>query len=166
MGNISLYNITNKFAELFEKAENEELTQEEVKEQGNELAIELKNKSTSVIAYTKQLELTSQAIKSEVERLTALKRIVDNRNDRFKEYVKTNMEALGLQKVETPLGIMSITKNPASIDVFDPNLIEDEYKESKVTITINKTKIKEALKAGKAVEGARLIEDKTSLRIK
>lgn len=166
MSNISLYNIRNKFVELFEKAENEELTEEELNEQGNELAIELKNKSTSIIAYTKQLELTSQAVKSEIERLTALKKAIDNKNDRFKGYVKTNMEALGLQKVETPLGIINVAKNPPSIEVYAPDLVEDEYKESKVTITINKLKIKEALKAGKNVQGARLVEDKTSLRIK
>lgn len=42
MSNLSLYNITNSFITLFEKAENGELTQEEIQEQGKDLALALK----------------------------------------------------------------------------------------------------------------------------
>lgn len=41
MSNLSLYNITNKFVELMNKAESEELTEEEVQEIGAELEQEL-----------------------------------------------------------------------------------------------------------------------------
>lgn len=163
---ISLYNITNKFIDLFEKAENQELTQEEIAEQGNDLALALQNKSTNIIAYSKQLDLTSEAIKAEIERLTALKKVVDNRNDKFKEYVKENMQRLDLQKIETSLGTIAVAKNPASVEIYDETLITDEYMKEKVTVTVDKTAIKEALKNGKKVLGARLVEDKTSLRIK
>ena len=166
MSNLSLYNITNSFITLFEKAENEELTQEEIQEQGNELALDLKNKSTSIIGYVRNLDLTSEAIKNEIDRLTTMKKAIDNKNTKFKEYVKENMEKLDLQKIDTELGTLSIAKNPASVEIYDETLIADEYKKEKVTISIDKTSIKNALKEGKNVEGARLVEDKTSLRIK
>lgn len=166
MNNLSLYNITNSFITLFEKAENEELTQEEIQEQGNELALALKNKSTSIIGYVRNLDLTSEAIKNEIDRLTIMKKAIDNKNTKFKEYVKENMERLDLPKIDTELGTLSIAKNPASVEIFDETLISDEYKKEKVTVSIDKTSIKNALKAGKDVQGARLIEDKTSLRIK
>ena len=166
MKNLSLYNITNSFITLFEKAENEELTQEEIQEQGNELALALKNKSTSIIGYVRNLDLTSEAIKNEIDRLTTMKKAIDNKNTKFKEYVKENMEKLDLQKIDTELGTLSIAKNPASVEIFDETLISDEYKKEKVTVSIDKTSIKNALKAGKDVQGARLVEDKTSLRIK
>ena len=166
MSNLSLYNITNSFITLFEKAENEELTQEEIQEQGNELALALKNKSTSIIGYVRNLDLTSEAIKNEIDRLTIMKKAIDNKNTKFKEYVKENMEKLDLQKIDTELGTLSIAKNPASVEIFDETLISDEYKKEKVTVSIDKTSIKNALKAGKDVQGARLVEDKTSLRIK
>lgn len=76
------------------------------------------------------------------------------------------MEELGLEKIETELGVLTIAKNPASIDVYDENLITDEYKKEKITVSIDKTAIKNAIKEGKEIQGARLIEDKTSLRIK
>ena len=166
MNNLSLYNITNSFITLFEKAENEELTQEEIQEQGNELALALKNKSTSIIGYVRNLDLTSEAIKNEIDRLTIMKKAIDNKNTKFKEYVKENMEKLGLQKIDTELGTLSIAKNPASVEIFDETLIADEYKKEKVTVSIDKTSIKNALKAGKDVQGVKLVEDKTSLRIK
>ena len=163
---LSLYNITNSFITLFEKAENGELTPEEIQEQGNDLALALKNKSTSIIGYVRNSELMSEAIKNEIDRLTAMKKAVDNRIDKFKEYVKENMQQLEVEKIETELGTLSIAKNPASVEIYDETLIIDEYKKEKVTISIDKTAIKNDLKAGKEVQGARLIEDKTSLRIK
>ena len=166
MNSLSLYNITNSFITLFEKAENEELTQEEIQEQGNELALALRNKSTSIIGYVRNLDLTSEAIKNEIDRLTIMKKAIDNKNTKFKEYVKENMEKLDLQKIDTELGTLSIAKNPASVEIFDETLIADEYKKEKVTVSIDKTSIKNALKEGKNVQGARLVEDKTSLRIR
>lgn len=166
MSELSLYNIKSNYIELFEKAENGELTQEEIQEQGNDLAIALRNKSTSIIGYVRNLDLTSDAIKSEIDRLTAMKKAIDNRNVKFKKYVKQNMEELGLEKIETELGILTIVKNPASVDVYDENLIADEYKKEEITVSIDKTAIKNAIKEGKEVQGVKLVEDKTSLRIK
>lgn len=166
MSNLSLYNITNKFIDLFEKAENEELTQEEIQERGNQLALSLRNKSTSVIAYSRQLELTEDAISTEIKRLTDMKKVIVNRHTKFKEYVKENMEMLNLQKVDTPLGTLTIAKNPVSVEIFDESLIADEYKKEKVIISIDKIAIKDAIKNGENVQGAKLVEDKTSLRIK
>lgn len=163
---LSLYNITNDFIELFEKKENGELSEEEFNEQGNTLAIDYKSKLTASIGYSRNLDLTSEAIKNEIDRLTAMKKAVDNKNAKFKEYVKASMEALGTLKVETELGTLSVTKNPASVEVYDENIISDEYKKEKLTVSIDKTAIKNAIKNGKEVQGARLIEDKTSLRIK
>lgn len=163
---LSLYNITNDFIELFEKKENGELSEEEFNEQGNTLAIDYKSKLTASIGYSRNLDLTSEAIKNEIDRLTTMKKAIDNKNAKFKEYVKQNMEELELQKIDTELGTLSIAKNPASVEIYDESMIADEYKKEKVTVTIDKTAIKNAIKEGKEVEGARLVEDKTSLRIK
>lgn len=108
----------------------------------------------------------SEAIKNEIDRLTAMKKTVDNRIDKFKEYVKENMERLDISKIDTELGTLSVSKNPISVEIYDEALITDEYRKERVTVAIDKTAIKNDLKAGKKVEGARLIEDKTSLRIK
>lgn len=166
MSNISLYNIKSDFIELFEKRENGDITEEEYQEKGNCLAVDLKNKSINIIGYVRNAEVTIEAIKNEVERLTNMRKAIENKIDKFKEYVKVNMQELGLEKIETEIGNMSVAKNPVSVEIYDENLIIDEYKKEKITVSIDKTAIKNAMKEGKEVQGARLIEDKTSLRIK
>lgn len=163
---LSLYNIKCDFIELFEKVENGEITQEEFEKQGKEKALDLQKKSVNIIGYLRNQKLTIDAIKSEIDRLTAIKKAIENSVDKFQEYVKVNMQDLGLDKIQNELGIISVTKNPASVEILDETLISDEFKKEKITVIIDKTAIKNAIKEGRNVQGARLIEDKTSLRIK
>lgn len=65
MSNLSLYNITNKFVDLMDKAQEGELTEEEYNELGNELALELQNKSSNIIGYIKNSESLLEAMKTE-----------------------------------------------------------------------------------------------------
>lgn len=166
MSNISLYGITNKFTELFEKAENEELTQEEFEQQGNELAVMLQNKSTSIVGYYRDNESVIDSVKNEIDRLTAIKKLYENRNERFKKYVKENMERLELEKIETPIGIISIRKGVESVKIEDESLIPDEF--MRIKKEVDKTAIKKYLKEDEknTVQGVSLAIGDTSLMIK
>ena len=76
------------------------------------------------------------------------------------------MQRLEIQKLESELGTLSIAKNPASVEILDESLVPNDYKKEKVTITVDKTAIKNDLKLGKNIQGVRLVEDKTTLKIK
>ena len=69
MSDLTLYNITNKFVELMDKAQDGELTEEEYNQLGEELAIELQKKGSNIIGYTKNVELTINAMKEEEKRI-------------------------------------------------------------------------------------------------
>lgn len=101
MSDLTLYNITNKFVDLMNKAENEELTEEEYNKLGEELAIELQNKSSSIIGYVRNSELLIEAMKAEEKRISDLRKVAENKIEKFKQYVKENMEKLGLEKIQT-----------------------------------------------------------------
>ena len=103
MSNLSLYNITNKFVELMDKAQEGELTEEEYNELGNELALELKNKSSNIIGYIKNSESLLEAMKAEEKRLADIRKQGEKKLDKFYQYVKENMERLGLQEIPTEL---------------------------------------------------------------
>lgn len=105
-------------------------------------------------------------MKNEEKRIAENRKVLENKLDRFKTYVKENMQRLEIQKLESELGTLSIAKNPASVEILDESLIPDDYKKEKVTITVDKTAIKNDLKAGKNIQGVRLVEDKTTLKIK
>lgn len=167
MSTLTLYNITNKFAELMDRAENGELTEEEYNKLGEELKLELQNKSSNIIGYVRNSELLIEAMKAEEKRLADIRKNGEAKLDKFKQYVKENMEKLGLDKIPTELGSLSIAKNPISVEIENENEIPKEFKNEKITISIDKTAIKNHFKeTGEIVPGTRIIDDKTSLRIK
>lgn len=167
MSNLSLYNITNKFVELMNKAQEGELTEEEYNELGEELASELQKKSSSIIGYTQNEEALIEAIDNQIKRLTEFKKAKQNNIDKFKQYVKENMERLEISKIETELGTLSIAKNPMSVEIENEYEIPSEFKQEIVTVKIDKTAIKKHFKeTGEIIKGIAIVDDKTSLRIK
>lgn len=167
MSNLSLYNITNKFVEIMDKAENGELTEEEYNQLGEELAVELQKKSSSIIGYAQNEEALIEAVDMQIKRLTEFKKAKQNNLDKFKQYVKDNMERLQISKIETELGVLSISKNPMSVEIENEEEVPAEFKLEVVTTKIDKTAIKNHFKeTGEVVAGTRIVDDKTSLRIK
>lgn len=167
MSNLSLYNITNRFAELMDKANDGELTEEEYNELGNELALELQNKSANIIGYIKNSESLLDAMKTEEKRLSDIRKQGEAKLEKFYQYVKENMEKLGLVEIPTELGNLKINKNPMSVEIENEDEIPSEFKQEIVTTKIDKTAIKNHFKeTGEIVAGTRIVNDKTSLRIK
>ena len=144
MSNLSLYEITNAFPTLMES---EEITEED------------KNKIKA--------ELTINAMKEEEKRIAENRKSLESKLDKFKQYVKENMERLGITKMETELGTLSIAKNPLSVEIENEDEIPEEFKQEIVTTKIDKTAIKNHFKeTGEVVSGVQIVDDKTSLRIK
>lgn len=166
MSNLSLYNITNKFTELMSKAEEGELTEEEYNTLGEELAIELQNKSGNIIGYSQNEEALIEAIDIQIKRLQELKKTKKNNLDRFYQYVKDNMNRLRLTKIETELGILSVNKSPISVEITDEDRIPEKYKKIIQTIKIDKVAIKKDIEAGNDIDGAQLSSGNTYLKIK
>jgi len=167
VSNLSLYNITNKFVEIMDKAQEGELTEEEYNELGNELALELQNKSSNIIGYIKNSESLLDAMKTEEKRLADIRKQGEKKLDKFYQYVKENMERLGLEEIPTELGKLKITKNPMSIEIENEDEIPSEFKKEVTTTQVDKTAIKNHFKdTGEIIPGIRIVDNKTSLRIK
>ena len=167
MGNLSLYNITNKFVELMDKAQEGELTEEEYNQLGEELAIQLQQKGSNIIGYTKNIELTINAMKEEEKRIAEDRKSLESKLDKFKQYVKENMERLGITKMDTELGTLSIAKSPVSVEIINEDEVPSEFKQEVVTVKVDKTKIKNNFKeTGEIPDGVNIITTNTNLRIK
>ena len=166
MSDLTLYNITNKFVELMNRAEEEGLTEEEYNELGEELAKELQNKSSNIIGYIQNSKSLLDAIKAEEKRLADMRKAGENKLDKFMQYVKENMERLDLKEIPTELGKLSIAKNPMSVEIENEDEIPDTFIQEVITKKIDKTAIKNHFKAtGEILAGTKIIDDKTSLRI-
>lgn len=167
MSNLSLYNITNNFVELMDKAQEGELTEEEYNRLGEELALELQKKSGNIIGYIQNEESLIGAVDLQIKRLQEFKKAKQNNIDKFKQYTKDNMDRLGITKIETELGVLSIAKNPISVEIENEEEIPDAFIQEIVTKKIDKTAIKNHFKTtGEVIPGTKIIDDKTSLRIK
>ena len=167
MSNLSLYNITNKFVELMDKAENEELTAEEVVAIGKELENELVNKSSNIIGYIKNAESLISAIKDEETRLEEMRKAGERKLEKFKSYVVENMLSLGFKEIPTQLGSLKLAKNPISVEITNEDEIPAEFKKEVVKTTVDKTAIKNYFsETGEVVSGVKMVTNKVSLRIK
>lgn len=164
MNNLSLYEITNAFPALME---NEGITEEDKAKIEEELTMLLQQKSQNIIGYTKNIELTINAMKEEEDRIASNRKSLENKLTRFKQYVKECMENNGIAKIETGLGTLSIAKSPASVEIVNEEAIPSEFKQEIVTVKIDKTKIKNNFKeTGEIPDGVNIITTNTSLRIK
>lgn len=163
----SLYAITNNFVNLMNKVAEGEITEEEYNRLGQELAIELQNKSVNIVAYIRNEESFMEAVKSEEKRLKEMREKAENKIEKFKQYVKDNMEKLNLQEVPTELGSLKIAKNPMSVEIENEDEVPNEFKQEITTIKVDKTAIKNHFKeTGEIIPGIKIIDNKTSLRVK
>ena len=144
MQDLSLYQITNAFPMLMTQ---EEMSEEDKKKVEKELIELLQQKSQNLIGYTRNIELTIEAMKNEEKRISEQRKTLENRLIKFKEYVKECMEQGGFAKLETPLGTLSIAKNPPSVEIINEDEIPKEFKQEIVSTKIDKTAIKEHFKA-------------------
>jgi len=89
--------------------------------------------------------------------------IVINHHDLMR---RTNMEVAGISKIECPWFVVSIAQNPEAVTVDDEDAIpRDYFKEIPASFVLDKVLLKQAIKDGYTVPGARLTRG-TSLRIK
>lgn len=160
----NFHEITSAFPALLE---NEEMTEENKQQIEQELTLLLQQKSKNIIGYVRNNELTIEAMKAEEKRIVEARKALENRNDRFKEYVKECMQRSGITKIETGLGMLSIAKSPISIEIENEDEVPSEFKQETITIKIDKKAIANNFKqTGEIPTGVKIYTNNMSLRIK
>ncbi len=100
----TLYDLTGQYLQLQEML-GDEGEPDAVCLQDTLEAIEgaIDKKAESIVYVMKNLSAPITAIDDEIRRLKAKKEVIQHGVDRLKDYIKTNMEAMGLDKIETDL---------------------------------------------------------------
>jgi hypothetical protein len=101
---------------------------------------------------------TDAMLDAEIERLRALQHRRQMAAARLREYLKTEMEHMGIKSIECPLFTIALRANPGSVEIFDARQLPLDYWRTPPAPepTPDKKKIADDLKAGKDVPGARL----------
>ena len=160
MEKISLYEITEGINKIEELVDDEQ----ELTKYLDSLNLQFGEKVSNILKYRRSLELTQDAISSEIDRLTSLKKIYARKGENLKNYVSYSMQKTNNKNLELDIAKLSFRKS-ASVEIFNEELVSDEYKKVKTVSTIDKVLIKATLKAGQAVSGATLKEN-LNLQIK
>lgn len=163
----TIYELTNEFRFLYELAEDPETDQELLEGTLEALEGELEYKADGYAKVMRQLEADAAALKTEEKRLAARRTACENNMKRMKQALQYAMEAAGKPKFKTDLFSFGIQKNPAAVVMDTDELINIPIKylvqqEPK----IDKTKLKEDLKAGVDLGGIAHLEQTESLRIR
>ena len=72
----------------------------------------------------------------------------------LREYLKNNMETVGKDRIETVAAKITL-KDTEAVEVTDEQLVPMEYK--KIKWEVSKTAIRDAIKNGETVDGARMV---------
>ena len=154
---MNLYEITQEAQYLAVLLETEELTAE----LEEALIINQDQLQAKAVNYAKVIanyQAESDAIDQEIKRLKAMKDSRDKKIDWLKESVKKAMLLSGIEKVDSPLFKLSVRRSEA-VEVDLVEALPNAFLNVKNVVTADKVAIKEAIKRGENVIGARLIEN-------
>ena len=165
----TMYEITADMAFLYQLMEQDELDQEALR---GALAVSKEELGIKLEAYAKvikEIEAENEAIKKEIERLTAKKKANENHIANMKEAMKFAVITAEPEKkkIKTELFSFNVQNNTPSV-VMDEQYIEnipEEYLKFKEP-EVDKKKIAEHIKAGVDLSGIAHLEQTTSLRIR
>ncbi len=154
---MNLYTLTQEAQYLAVLLETEELTPE----LEEALIINQDQLQAKAVNYAKVIanyQAESDAIDQEIKRLKAMKDSREQKIEWLKESVKKAMLVSGIEKVESPLFKLSVRRSEA-VEVDMVEALPNAFQNVKNVVTADKVAIKEAIKRGENVTGARLVEN-------
>lgn len=134
----------------------------EIQQRINLLAENFEEKAIAYGYVIKQYEGEESLIDAEIKRLQDLKKKSAKVSEYLKERISGAMIEFGIEKIETPTLKLSFRKSEA-VEIVDESLLGQQYFNYKPTI--DKTAIKQAIKTGEEVTGARIVTNQ-NLQIK
>ena len=164
---MTLYELTGDYLTLLSMVDDPDVDEQTLLDTMEGIKGELEDKAVGYAKVMKNMEAETAGLKAEIDRLTSRKRAIDNNVARMKTALQQSMILTGQTDIKTDLFSFKIQKNPAAV-VMDEQHIEnipDKYLTYHEP-TVNKTAIKEALKAGEDLDGIAHLEQSESLRIR
>lgn len=154
---MNLYEITEEALYLSTLLETEELTAE-LEEALHINQFQLQEKVGNYAKVIANYQAESDAIDQEIKRLKAMKDSREKKIEWLKESVKKAMLVSGIEKLESVLFKISVRRSEA-VEVDLVEALPNAFQNVKNVVTADKVAIKEAIKRGENVIGARLVEN-------
>ena len=162
---MTLYELTSEYMELLAMLEDPDTDEAVILDTLEGVGGELEEKADGYARVMRQMDADAKAIKAEEERLYSRRKSLESRSAWLKGRLQNVMELTGKTKFKTELFSFGIQNNPASVVIDDEKMIPGEFLIPQAP-KIDKTAIKDALKAGVDMAGIAHLEQTQSLRIR
>jgi DNA mismatch repair ATPase MutS len=125
MSEVKLYELTDSYLRLMELAEDTD--QQVFADTLQSIQEVIEDKAENIAKLVKNLSADIDALKSEEKRLADRRKVLENKVDWLKQYLKEQMEVAGIDKVKRPTLNVSIQNNPPKIKVINEGIIPSQY---------------------------------------
>lgn len=123
-----------------------------------ELQEALDTKLENIALYIKDLEAEGKAFKDEEDALKKRRETREKKAEKLKAYLLGYLEKREKEKFETTRVVAKVTKGEA-VEV-DMDKLPEQYMTIKTELKPDKKALKEALKGGAEIEGAKLVQSR------
>ena len=158
-----LYELADDYLSLWESLSDPEADWTEAEMRLKTIEADFDNKVGACAKMIRNMEGEEAALIKEIGRMDKRLQALNRKTRDLKEYVRTEMEISGRDKVRTDLFTVSVQRSPDKVVVTDEAKIPTVY--FKKTISLDKTEVKLALQRGLAVPGCELAQG-SHLRIR
>ena len=156
---MKLYELVGQYRALEALESSDDLPAEVIRDTLDGLEGQLQDKATNVGLFIRNLEASADAIEEAAEHMRMRGTRLRARAQSLNEYLKFNMQAAGISKVESPWFTLKLKKNPPTVVIDSENLIPAHFmrvppEPPPPKAAPDKKAIGEAIKAGEEVPGA------------
>ena len=161
----SLYNIGNELESIVSdvttllengadpsSAEVQELLQKMVAQESD-----WDKKAVNVAKYLQYVKQQQEIVKAEIDRLAKKSKQMQSQYDNLHDLLLFQMQNFGKTEIKDPILSIKVRDNPFSVFIQDESVIPEQYKKEKITVIVDKTAIRNAIKNGEHIDGADLI---------
>ena len=127
----------------------------------NQLDENFQEKAVNVAMYVRNLETESAAIADAEKAMSARKKALNNKADRLKSYLLSEMQRTQTNQIKCPYFVLSLRKTPASVRIAPNAVIPDFLLAPPKPQEADKRAIKEAIEKGLVIEGVTLESGET-----
>lgn len=152
MNAMKIYELTRNYQNLEVLLDNESVDNAVLKEEMDKIVDTIGVKFTNIQKIITNYKAIAEKQKEEEDRIRKKRQANEKKIEVLREYMLTNLEKLENKKLKTDSYTFS-TKKVESV-IVDLDLLTEEY--YKITKTADKTKIKQDIKSGKEVNGAKI----------
>lgn len=156
---MKLYELVGQYRALEALESSDDLPPEVIRDTLDGLEGQLQEKATNVGLFIRNLMSTADAIDEAAESMRMRGERLRKRAQSLNEYLKFNMQAAGISKVESPFFTLKLKKNPPTVVIDSENLIPAKFMRTPAPLpppkpAPDKKAIGDAIKAGQEVPGA------------